>query len=152
MSVVHVLQLNNHPADITSLFVEEYMNFYFKHMTVLNVKKQCDLFKVNFCGCQQQKICTFCHFITVSAIWPHWLPTDCRLTADWLQTDCRLTADWLQIDCRLTADWQQTDAVFTHQSHSEGGNCLQAVADLISVFQATISKAMRLHDHCTRSQ
>lgn len=83
MSVVHVLQLNNHPADITSLFVEEYMNFYFKHMTVLNVKKQCDLFKVNFCGCQQQKICTFCHFITVSAIWPHWLQTDCRLTADW---------------------------------------------------------------------
>lgn len=67
MSVVHVLQLNNCPAAITSLFVEEYINFYFKHMSVLNVKKQCDLFKVNFCGCQQQKICTFV-ISSVSAI------------------------------------------------------------------------------------
>lgn len=67
MSVVRVLQLNNCPAAITSLFVEEYINFYFKHMSVRNVKKQCDLFKVNFCGCQQQKICTFV-ISSVSAI------------------------------------------------------------------------------------
>lgn len=71
MSVVHVLQLNNHPADITSLFVEEYMNFYFKHMTVLNVKKQCDLFKVNFCGCQDLHFLSFhhsfCHLTPLTA-------------------------------------------------------------------------------------